>query len=33
VAHDGELFDSDTCLADIIRIEQQLIAWGVIDAA
>lgn len=33
VAHDGELFDSDTCLADITRIEQQLIAWGVIDAA
>jgi len=33
VAHDGELFDSDTCLADITRIEQQLFAWGVIDAA
>jgi hypothetical protein len=30
VAHDGELFDSHTCLADITRIE---LAWGVIDAA
>jgi hypothetical protein len=32
IAHEGALFGSDVCLADIMQIERQLAAWKVIDA-
>lgn len=31
VAHDGALLDGKVCIADIERIESQLVAWQVID--
>lgn len=33
VAHDGVLLDSNMCVADIVCVEKQLIAWRIIDAA
>jgi len=31
IAHDGMLFDSVQCLQDIASIEEQLVAWSIID--
>jgi hypothetical protein len=31
VAHDGKLFKSDQCIRDIANVENQLVAWVVID--
>ena len=33
IAHDGKLFDSSVCLKDIANVQEQLIAWAIIDAA
>jgi hypothetical protein len=30
IAHDGKLFDRKQCWDDVRRIEQQLMAWGVL---
>ena len=32
VAHDGILHVAQVCLADIAAVENQLLAWGIIDA-
>ncbi|MCH7688048.1 MAG: hypothetical protein IH899_15445 [Planctomycetes bacterium] len=33
IAHDGKLFDSSECLKDIANVQEQLVAWAIIDAA
>ena len=32
IAHDGKLFDSSQCLKDITNVQEQLVAWAIIDA-
>ena len=33
IAHDGILFDSSECLKDIANVQEQLVAWAIIDVA
>ena len=32
IAHDGKLFGSSQCLKDITNVQEQLVAWAIIDA-
>ena len=31
IAHDGKLFDSSQCLKDITKVQEQLVAWAIIE--
>ena len=33
IAHEGKLFDNTECLKDIMNVQEQLVAWGIINAA
>lgn len=33
IAHDGKLFGCSECCKDIANVQEQLVAWGIIDSA
>lgn len=32
IAHDGKLYDSQTCISEIETVEKQLTEWGILSS-